>query len=76
MRGRPAKPLHKFQQVKSVTRCQMYAGVGYLDYYNSKLRTEIKLKDIVSIECDCEEMIVTVKSEDIRSYFKRQRRKS
>jgi hypothetical protein len=69
--GRPPKPEHKFQRVKSITRSKLYAGKGYLDYYSSNLRTEFNLADIVSIECDCEEMIVTIKSTQVTSHFKR-----
>jgi hypothetical protein len=66
-----AKPIHVFSQVKSITRKPLYPKLAILDYWNSKRRTEIHLVDLVSVEGECEDLIVTVKSDKIRTYTKR-----
>ena len=66
-----AKPVHVFQQVKSLTKNKFYPKLAIIDYWNGKRRTEIPLSDILRIECDCEEMLITVKSDRIRTFSKR-----
>lgn len=68
---RQAKPIHVFQQVRCVTKNPLYPKLAVLDYWNGKRRTEIPLVGILRIECDCEEMLVTVKSDRIRTFSKR-----
>lgn len=68
---RQAKPIHVFQQVKTLTKNARYPRAAILDYYVGKHRTEVLLSDIIKIECDCEEMLVTVKSDRIRTFAKR-----
>jgi hypothetical protein len=72
--SRPPKPIHVFQKVKSLTRSKIYYHLCHLDYWNSNLRTEVKIKDILHIECDCEEMLVTVKSNDFKTYTRKVRK--
>ncbi len=76
MIGRPPKPIHTFSQVKSITKHRAYAEKAILDYWHNNRRTEIFLKDIIKIECDCEEMLITIKSDRIRSFRKRASRKT
>lgn len=66
-----AKPIHILQDVKTLTKNKLYPKLGFVDYWHSKRRTEIQLSDILSIECDCEEMIIKIKSDKIRTYTKR-----
>jgi len=72
---RKAKPVHTFQQVRCVTKNPLYPKLAVLDYWNGKRRTEIPLVDILRFECDCEEMLVTVKSDRIRTFNKRVNKK-
>jgi len=76
MIGRPPKPIHTFSQVKSISKCRHSAEKAILDYWHNGRRTEIFLKDIIRIECDCEEMLITIKSDRIRSFRKRASRKT
>ena len=73
---RKAKPVHVFSQVKTISKKVDYPRIAILDYWHNKRRTEIPLGDIIRIESDCEELIVTVKSFQIRTYYKRDRAKS
>ena len=69
-----AKPIHVLSQVKSLTRNKFYPKIAVIDYWQAKRRTEIPLADIIRIECDCEEMLITVKSDRIRTFHKRLRK--
>jgi hypothetical protein len=73
---RKAKPVHVFSQIKTITRKTDYPKIAVFDYWYNKIRTEVPLSDIIKIESDCEELIVTVKSFQIRSYYKRDVAKS
>ena len=66
-----AKPIHVIQQVRLITKNKLYPKIALIDYWNKNIRTEVPLYDIIKIECDCEEMIITIKSNNIRSYKKR-----
>lgn len=66
-----AKPIHVFNQVKTITRKPLYPKLAILDYWHNNRRTEIQLNDIISVEGECEDLIVTVKSDKIRTYTKR-----
>ena len=66
-----AKPVHVFSQVKTITKKVDYPKLAILDYWHNNRRTEIPLADIVKIESECEELIVTIKSTQIRTYYKR-----
>lgn len=70
-RGPKARPIHILQDVKTLTKNKLYPKLGYIDYWHSNRRTEIQLVDIISIECDCEEMIIRIKSNRVKTYTKR-----
>ena len=74
--GRPPKPIHVFSEVRSLSRHKDSAEKAVIDYWNGKSnrRTEILWKDIIRIECDCEEMLITLKSDRIRTFNKRKSR--
>jgi hypothetical protein len=69
---RKAKPIHVFSQVKTITKHRYYPKIAVMDYFHNNRKTEIPFSDILKIESECEELIVTVKSTQIRTYYKRQ----
>jgi hypothetical protein len=73
---RKARPIHVFSQVKSISKKGCYPKIAILDYWHNKRRTEIPFSDILKVESECEELIVTVKSFQIRTYYKRNGAKS
>ena len=72
--ARPKKPVHTIQQVKSISRSRYSAERAILTYWNTGRLTEIFFRDILKIESECEELIITIKSDRIRSYFTRKGR--
>ena len=71
---RKPKPIHVFSQVKSIVKKPDYPRIAILDYWHNNRRTEVPLGDILRVESECEELIVTIKSSSIRTYYKRVRK--
>ena len=71
---RKAKPVHVLSQVKCISKNPRNVSVAILDYWHGKRRTEVPFVDILRIESECEELIVTIKSCRIRTYSKRVRK--
>lgn len=71
---RKPKPVHVFSQVKCISKSPRNTKMAILDYWHNRRRTEVPFTDILKIESECEELIVTIKSTQIRTYYKRVRK--
>jgi hypothetical protein len=70
---RKAKPVHVLSQIKFISRSPKDISIAIIDYWHNKRRTEVPFADILRIESECEELIVTIKSSRIRTYYRRNR---